>query len=547
MAEMRPIIEIAEGWGLREEEIELYGPYKAKIPLDAIQARGTKPDGHLVLVTAMTPTKFGEGKTTVAIGLAQGLNRLGKRTVVCLREPSLGPCLGMKGGATGGGKSEVLPSEDVNLHFTGDIHAVTSAHNALAAMLDNHLHFGNSRNIDLRSITWKRAMDMNERSLRNVVLGLGGRQGGVPRESGFEITAASEVMAILALSTSYSDLKQRLGRICVGFDGARQPVFAEELKVTGAMAALLRDALKPNLVQTTEGTPALIHAGPFGNIAHGCNSILATRLGLKLGEIVLSEAGFGADLGAEKFVNIKCRAAGLVPRAVVIVATLRALKWHGGAKESEIAEPDREALKRGLPNLLRHCRNMASLGLSPVVAVNIREGDVQEEVEFVVASLGEESIAAAPCDIWTQGGAGAAQLGELLIQALQGGSNNFHFLYDEKQGPKAKIEMIATQIYGAGEVVYTREAERDLSQLSDLGMTEVPICVSKTQYSLTDDPNVLGAPEGFQVTVREVKPSWGGGFLVPYTGSLLTMPGLSRVPAAERISLTDEGVIQGVH
>lgn len=544
MAKMRPILEIAEEWGLEEAEIELYGSYKAKIPLDALQRRQEQPEGHLVLVTAMTPTKFGEGKTTVAIGLAQGLNLLGKRTILCLREPSLGPCLGLKGGATGGGKSEVLPSEDINLHFTGDLHAVTSAHNALAAILDNHLHFGNGRKIDLRTITWKRAMDMNERSLRNVVLGLGGREGGIPRESGFEITAASEVMAILALADSYADLKRRLGRICVGFDADRQPVFAEELKATGAMAALLRDALKPNLVQTAEGTPALIHAGPFGNIAHGCNSILATRLGLKLGEIVLSEAGFGADLGAEKFVNIKCRAAGLTPRAVVIVATLRALKWHGGAKEVEA--PDRAALGRGLPNLLRHCRNMASLGLPPLVAVNLRQGDRQEEVEFVVESLGEKSIPAAPCDIWTQGGAGAAQLGELLIQALRDGTNNFHFLYDEKETPETKIETIATQIYGAGKVVYTKEAERDLSRLSDLGMTQVPICVSKTQYSLTDNPNVLGAPEGFEVTVREVRPSWGAGFLVPYTGSLLTMPGLPRVPAAERVSLTDEGVIQGV-
>jgi len=542
---MRLIIDLAQEWGLGAEEIELYGPYKAKIPLEAIERRQGKPDGDLVLVTAMTPTRFGEGKTTVAIGLGQGLNRLGKRTVVCLREPSLGPCLGLKGGATGGGKSEVLPSEEINLHFTGDIHAVSSAHNALTALLDNHLHFGNARKIDLRTITWKRAMDMNERALRNVVLGLGGREGGIPRESGFEITAASEVMAILALSRSYSDLKERLGRICVAFDDAKQPVFAQELKGTGAMAALLRDALKPNLVQTTEGTPALIHAGPFGNIAHGCNSILATRLGLKLGEIVLSEAGFGADLGAEKFVNIKCRIAGLNPRAAVIIATIRALKWHGGAQDVE-AE-DRRALEKGVPNLLRHCRNVASLGLSPIVAINLRQGDREDEVKFLADKLAEQSIPAAPCDIWSQGGAGAAQLGELLIKALKAGSGNLHYLYDEKDSPEAKIEAIATRIYGAGKVVYAKEAERDLSRLRDLKMTQVPVCVSKTQYSLTDDPNVLGAPEGFDVTVREVKPSWGAGFLVAYTGGLLTMPGLPRVPAAERISLTDGGVIEGVH
>jgi formate--tetrahydrofolate ligase len=544
---MRPITEVAEQWGLKAEEIELYGSYKAKITLDALERRLEAPDGKLVLVTAMTPTKFGEGKTTVAIGLAQGLNRLDKRTVVCLREPSLGPCLGLKGGATGGGKSEVLPSEDINLHFTGDIHAVTSAHNALAAILDNHLHFGNGRNIDFRSITWKRVMDMNERSLRHIVLGLGGREGGIPRESSFEITAASEVMAILSLSKSYSDLKERLGRICVAFDGAKQPVFAEDLKATGAMSALLRDALKPNLVQTSEGTPALIHGGPFANIAHGCNSILATRLGLKLGEIVITEAGFGADLGAEKFVDIKCRTGGLTPNAVVIVATLRALKWHGGAAEASIGEEDRPALEKGLPNLVRHCRNMVSLGLLPVVAINLRQGDKQEEVEFLVEKLGKLSIPAAPCDVWTQGGAGAAQLGQLLLKTMETGANNFHFLYDEKETPQAKIESIASQIYGAGKVVYTKDAERNLDRLSDLGMTEVPVCVSKTQYSFTDDPGVLGAPEGFEITVREVKPSWGAGFLVAYTGNLLTMPGLPRVPAAERISLTGEGVIEGVH
>ena len=544
MTRMRHISEVAEEWGLQAGEIELYGSYKAKVPLDALQRRQDKPDGHLVLVTAMTPTKFGEGKTTVAIGLAQGLNRLGKRAFLCLREPSLGPCLGIKGGATGGAESQVLPSEDINLHFTGDIHAVTSAHNALAALLDNHLHFGNGRNIGLRSITWKRAMDMNERSLRNVVLGLGGSQGGVPRESGFEITAASEVMAILALAGSYSDLKERLARICVGFDEDKQPVFAEELKAAGVMAALLQDALKPNLVQTGEGTPALIHAGPFANIAHGCNSILATRLALKLGEIVLTEAGFGADLGAEKFANIKCRAGGLTPQAVIVVATLRALKWHGGTEEIE--EPNRQALENGLPNLLRHCRNMSSLGLSPVVAVNVRQGDSEGEVQLVVDKLAEESVPAAPCDVWTQGGAGAAQLGELLVETLQSGSSNFGFLYDERESPQAKLETIAREIYGAERVVYTRRAETDLSRLADLGMTDVPICVSKTQYSFTDDPNVLGTPEGFDITVREVRPSWGAGFLVAYTGSLLTMPGLPRAPAAERISLTDAGVIEGV-
>jgi len=541
---MRPIAEIAEEWGLQPNEIELYGPYKAKIPLHALQARQENPDGILILVTAMTPTKFGEGKTTVAIGLAQGLNRLGKRTIVCLREPSLGPCLGLKGGATGGGKSEVLPSEDINLHFTGDIHAVTSAHNALAAVLDNQLHFGNGRRIDLRSITWKRAMDMNERSLREVVVGLGGREGGFPRQSGFEITAASEIMAILALSRSYSDLKERLARICVGIDESRQPVFADELKVTGAMAALLRDALKPNLVQTTEGTPALIHAGPFGNIAHGCNSLLATQLGLKLGEIVLSEAGFGADLGAEKFVNIQCRAGGLKPQAAVVVATIRALKWHGGASDVEAA--DKAALEKGLPNLLRHCRNLASLGLRPVVAVNLRQGDSQDEIEFLLERLAQQSVPAAPCDIWTQGGAGAAQLGELLISTIQQASTGPRFLYDVNDTPQAKIEAIATKIYGAGKVTYSKEAERNLSWLSERGMTQVPVCIAKTQYSFTDDPNVLGAPEGFEINVREVRPSWGAGFLVAYTGNLLTMPGLPRVPAAERISLSDEGVIQGV-
>lgn len=542
---MKPIAQVAGECGLDEHEVEPYGHFKAKVGLEALEARVGKPDGTLVLVTAMTPTKFGEGKTTVAIGLAQALCRLGRKAIVCLREPSLGPCLGMKGGGTGGGKATVEPASDINLHFNGDIHAVGVANNALAAMLDNHLHFGNELGLDLHKITLARSVDMNDRALRQIVIGLGGKQGGVPRESRFEITVASEVMAVLCLARSYQDLQARLARICVGFTKDDKPVYAADLKATGVMAALLREALKPNLVQTGEGTPAIVHGGPFANIAHGCSSILGTQLALKLAEFVVTEAGFGADLGGEKFVDIKCQEGDLTPSAAVIVATLRALKCHGSVPVGKALEPNREAVSRGLPNLLKHVNNMRLFGLRVVVALNHFPQDSPEEVRQVLDVLREQGVSVAVTDVHANGGAGGEELAELLVQAVAEASQASP-LYQPHQPVADKLVRISTQIYGAERVDFLGPAQEMLERLDKLNMNSQRVCVAKTQYSLSDNPRLLGVPRGFTLTVRELKLASGAGFVVAYTGDIQTMPGLPRKPAAEGISLAPDGVIRGV-
>ena len=543
-AKLKPILDIAKGVGLTEDDIEYYGKYKAKISLSVMSH--AKERGKLILVTAITPTPAGEGKTTTTIGLADGMRRLGKKVVVALREPSLGPVFGIKGGAAGGGYAQVVPMEDINLHFTGDMHAVGAAANLLAAMLDNHIFQGNALGIDKERITWKRCVDMNDRQLRFIEDGLGGGKNGVPRKDGFEITVASEVMAILCLATSLSDLKARLMRIVVGYTFDGKPVTAGDLKAAGAMCALLKDALKPNLVQTLEGTPAIVHGGPFANIAHGCNSVIATQTALSLGDYVVTEAGFGADLGAEKFLDIKCRAAQLTPSACVVVATVRALKMHGGVEKADLAQENLAALGAGLPNLLRHVRNMREVyGLPTVVALNRFPTDTDAEIALVMRECEKLGVQVALSTVWAEGGKGGEALARAVIDLCERGSD-FRYCYDEKLPIRAKIAAIVKKVYGGDGVEYTPEAEEQISRLEELGFGKLPVCMAKTQYSFSDDAKKLGAPEHFTVTVRAAKVSAGAGFVVVFTGNILTMPGLPALPAAENIDVDENGVITGL-
>ena len=543
-AKLKPVLDVAKSVGLTEEDIEYYGKYKAKVSLSVKDRAGR--EGKLILVTAITPTPAGEGKTTTTIGLADGLRRIGKRAVVALREPSLGPVFGVKGGAAGGGYAQVVPMEDINLHFTGDMHAIGAAANLLAAMLDNHIFQGNALGIDKESIVWKRCVDMNDRQLRFLEDGLGGGKNGVPRRDGFEITVANEVMAILCLATSLSDLKTRLSRIVVAYNHEKQPVTAGDLKAAGAMCALLKDALKPNLVQTLEGTPALVHGGPFANIAHGCNSIVATETALKLGDYIVTEAGFGADLGAEKFLDIKCRFARLAPAACVVVATVRALKMHGGLQKNELGREDLAALKAGLPNLLRHVRNMKEeYGLPTVVALNRFPTDTDADIALVMEECEKLGAHAVLSTVWAEGGKGGEALARAVTKLCEQPSA-FRFCYDADLPIKEKIYAIVTKVYGGAGVSYTPEAEADIARLEALGFGNTPVCMAKTQYSFSDDAKKLGAPEGFTVTVRSVKVSAGAGFVVALTGNILTMPGLPPVPAAEKIDVDENGVISGL-
>ena len=543
--QMKPIQEIAETAGVPEEYLECYGRYKAKVDyklLNEVQAE----DGKLILVTAITPTPAGEGKTTTSVGLADGLRKIGKKSIAALREPSLGPVFGIKGGAAGGGYAQVVPMEDINLHFTGDFHAIGAANNLLAAMLDNHIQQGNALGIDVKQITWKRVVDMNDRQLRHIVDGLGGRMQGVPREDGFDITVASEIMAVLCLATSLMDLKQKLGSIIVAYTYDGKPVTAHDLKAEGAMTALLKDALKPNLVQTLEGTPAFIHGGPFANIAHGCNSIMATRMALKLGDYVVTEAGFAADLGAEKFLDIKCRMAGLTPAAVVVVATVRALKYHGGVPKAELNQENLEALEKGLPNLLQHVSNIKNVyGLPCVVAINAFPTDTKAELDLVEAKCRELGVNAALSEVWAKGGEGGKALAEEVVRLCEE-ENHFQYAYDTQLPIEEKLEAIVKKIYHGDGVVLTPAAKKQVKQLTDLGFGDLPICMAKTQYSFSDDPGLLGAPQGFTVTVRNVKVSAGAGFLVALTGDIMTMPGLPKVPAAEKIDVDENGRITGL-
>lgn len=541
-----PIVNIAKGVGIDEGDLELYGKYKAKLSYDLVEKTKDRKDGKLILVTAITPTPAGEGKTTMSVGLADALHSLGKKTMVALREPSLGPVFGIKGGAAGGGYAQVIPMEDINLHFTGDIHAIGAANNLLAAMIDNHIHQGNDIGIDTRKITWKRCVDMNDRQLRSIVCGLGGRTDGVPRQDGFDITVASEIMAILCLAQNMEDLKERLGNIVVGYTRDDKPVRASDLKAEGAMAALLKDAIKPNLVQTLERTPALIHGGPFANIAHGCNSLMATRLALKLSDYVVTEAGFGADLGAEKFFNIKCRAGNLKPSAVVIVATIRALKHHGGVAKNDLSNPNLRALDEGMPNLLKHIENITQkFGLPAVVAINKFPTDTKEEIELVERRCEGYGVKAVMADVWGQGGKGGIDLANEVLKLTEE-DNTFEYLYDVNQPIVEKIERIAREIYGANGVEFTSAVKRDIDRLEKNGFGNLPICMAKTQYSLSDDPKKLGWPKDFKIGVRDVKVSAGAGFIVALTGNIMTMPGLPKVPAAQSIDVDDKGMISGL-
>ena len=542
---MKDIREIAATAGVDEQYLELYGRYKAKVDYRLLR-EGEQKNGKLILVTAINPTPAGEGKTTTTVGLADGLRHIGKRSIVALREPSLGPVFGVKGGAAGGGLAQVVPMEDINLHFTGDFHAIGAANNLLAAMLDNHIHQGNALNIDTRRITWRRCVDMNDRQLRNIVIGLGGRTNGTPREDGFDITVASEIMAILCLASDIADLKARLARIIVGYTRDEKPVTAGELNAQGAMAALLRDALKPNLVQTLEGTPAFIHGGPFANIAHGCNSVTATRMAMRLGEYAVTEAGFGADLGAEKFLDIKCRVAGLRPDAVVVVATVRALKHHGGVAKTELGNEDLPALERGLPNLLQHVENITKVYRLPcVVAVNRFPTDTEAELNLVEKRCRELGVNVARSEVWGRGGDGGVELAREVVRLCEQ-PNDFTFAYPDEMSIREKIEAIATRVYRADSVELTSAAEKQLAQLEALGFGGMPVCMAKTQYSFSDDPKKLGAPRGFKMTVRNLKVSAGAGFIVALTGDIMTMPGLPKVPAAERIDVDENGVITGL-
>ena len=542
---LRPIAEIARMAGIDENLLEPYGRYKAKLDARAIRAQ-KNPDGKLILVTAITPTPAGEGKTTTTIGLADGLRRIGKKSIVALREPSLGPVFGIKGGAAGGGYAQVAPMEDINLHFTGDFHAIGAANNLLAAMLDNHIHQGNSLGIDPRRIVWRRCVDMNDRQLRNIVDGLGGRVNGVPREDGYDITVASEIMAVLCLSDSLMDLKERLSRMVVAYTYDEQPVTAGQLKAAGAMAALLKDAIKPNLVQTLEGTPAIVHGGPFANIAHGCNSIMATRTALKLGDYIVTEAGFGADLGAEKFLDIKCRVNGLTPDAVVVVATVRALKMHGGLPKNDLSHEDLDALKKGMPNLLQHVENMTQVYHLPcVVAINRFPDDTEAELQLIADECRALHVNVALSEVWAKGGEGGKALAEEVVRLCEE-KNDFSFSYPLDASIEEKIEMIVKRVYHGDGVLLTPNAKKQAAQLTKLGFGGLPICMAKTQYSFSDDPALLGAPKGFTVTVRNLRVSAGAGFIVALTGDIMTMPGLPKVPAAEKIDVDAEGRISGL-
>ena len=545
-AKMEHIRKVAERFGLTEEDLEFYGKYKAKISDQVWERVKNNPDGKLVLVTAINPTPAGEGKTTISIGLAQALNQMGKKTWLALREPSLGPCFGIKGGAAGGGYAQVVPMEDLNLHFTGDFHAITSANNLLAAMLDNHIQQGNELRIDTRQVTWKRCLDMNDRVLRNVVVGLGAKADGYVREDHFVITVASEIMAILCLCNDMKDLKERLGRIIVAYHVDGEPVTAKDLKAVGAMAALLKDAIQPNMIQTLEHTPALVHGGPFANIAHGCNSVRATKTALKLGEIAVTEAGFGADLGAEKFMDIKCRMAGLKPDAVVLVATVKALKYNGGVPKNELGTENLEALKKGIVNLEKHIENIQKFGVPVVVTLNSFLTDTEAEYELIKNFCEERGCEFALSKVWEKGGEGGLELAEKVIQTLETKESNYHPIYELDQPLKTKIETIAKEIYGADGVSYAPAASRALKRLEDLGFGNLPICMAKNQYSLSDDQTKLGRPTGFTVNVRDVYVSAGAGFVVVLTGNIMTMPGLPKTPAAFNIDVTEDGVITGL-
>lgn len=545
-AQMKPIVDVASQLDISDDELELYGKYKAKISPDVLERLKDRPNGKLVLVTAINPTPAGEGKTTTNVGLSMALNKLGKKTITTLREPSLGPCFGIKGGAAGGGYSQVVPMDDINLHFTGDFHAITSAHNLLAAMLDNHIHQGNALDIVTKKIVWKRVMDMNDRSLRHIIVGLGKKGDGVMRESGFDITVASEIMAILCLATDLEDLKVRLSKMVVAYNSKGEAVTAGDLQATGAMALLLKDAIKPNLVQTLENTPAIIHGGPFANIAHGCNSVMATQTALKLGDYVVTEAGFGADLGAEKFFDIKCRYAGLKPDAAVIVATVRALKMNGGVAKDNLAEENLEALKAGSANLLRHLDNVAKYGVPAVVAINRFPTDTEAELELLRDLCKEKGIDVVLSEVFAKGGEGGLELAKEVINICENRKSDFHTLYDVNDSIEDKMNTIATEIYGADGVDFTADALKQVRELEKLGLDRLPICVAKTQYSFTDDPKKLGAPKNFRITVREVKVSAGAGFIVALTGSIMTMPGLPKVPAANGMDILSDGTIIGL-
>lgn len=543
---MKHIKEIAEKAGIEEKYLEQYGNYKAKIDLSVMKDENRK-NGKLVLVTAITPTPAGEGKTTTTIGLADGLNLIGKKTVVALREPSLGPVFGVKGGAAGGGYAQVVPMEDINLHFTGDFHAIGAANNLLAAMLDNHIQQGNALGIDVRKITWKRCVDMNDRQLRFVVDGLGGKPNGTPREDGFDITVASEIMAVFCLATSISDLKDKLSKIVVAYNFNDEPVTAGQLGAVGAMTALLKDAIKPNLVQSLEGTPAIVHGGPFANIAHGCNSIIATKTAMKLADYTITEAGFGADLGAEKFLDIKCRMAGLTPSAVVMVATVRALKMHGGLAKTELANENLEALEKGIPNLLKHVSNIKNVYKLPcVVAVNRFPTDTDKEIEFIIKKCKQLGVNVRLSNVWAEGGKGGVELAKEVVRLCEEEKGDFTFSYESDMSLEEKINAVVTKVYGGDGVAFTPSAKKQLQRLTDLGFGSYPVCMAKTQYSFSDDPKKLGAPEGFTVTVRNVKVSAGAGFVVALTGDIMTMPGLPKKPAAEGIDVDEDGKITGL-
>ena len=544
-AVMQPITEIAKHLEIPEDDLELYGKYKAKISLDYWNTLKNRPNGKLILVTAINPTPAGEGKTTTSIGLGDALHKLGKKTTIALREPSLGPCFGLKGGAAGGGYSQVVPMEDINLHFTGDFHAITTAHNLLAAVIDNHIQQGNALDLDVRRITWKRVLDLNDRALRNIICGLGGKAHGVPRETGFDITVASEMMAILCLTSDLEDMKERLGNIIIGYTRSGRIVHAKELNVTGALTLLFKDAIKPNLVQTLEGTPALIHGGPFANIAHGCNSVMATKYALKMADYTVTEAGFGADLGAEKFLDIKCRFTGFKPNAVVIVATIRALKMHGGLAKTELGTENIEALKKGMTNLAKHIENIHKFGLPIVVAINAFPTDTENELQELKTLCESMGASVSISEAWAKGGEGAIDLAKKVIEAAEKPSD-FHYMYDENDTIKNKINAIATKIYGADGVNYTPAVEKTIAELEAAGLDKMPICMAKTQYSLSDDQTKLGAPTGFKITVRELRISAGAGFIVALTGNVLTMPGLPKKPAAENMDIDINGKITGL-
>jgi len=542
---LQPITAIAEKLGLSDDELELYGKYKAKIALAAWDSLKNRPNGKLILVTAINPTPAGEGKTTTSVGLGDALHKLGKKTAIALREPSLGPCFGLKGGAAGGGYAQVVPMEDINLHFTGDFHAITTAHNLLAAVIDNHLQQGNELDIDVRRITWRRVVDLNDRALRNIVCGMGGKPHGVPRETGFDITVASEMMAILCLAQDLDDMKERLGKIIVAYNRKGEPIRAAQLNVTGALTLLFKDAIKPNLVQTLEGTPAFIHGGPFANIAHGCNSVMATKFALKLADAVVTEAGFGADLGAEKFLDIKCRFAGISPDAVVIVATVRALKMHGGMAKDQLTQVDMKALNAGMNNLTKHIENIHKFGLPVVVAINAFPTDTEAELNFVEETCNAMGAEVALSEVWAKGGAGGIALAEKVLAAIDK-PKDFKFIYETEATIENKIAAIAREIYGADGVEFTMPARKSIKELVDLGLDKMPICMAKTQYSLSDDATKLGRPSGFTITVREIKISAGAGFIVALTGNILTMPGLPKHPAAEKMDITNDGKITGL-